>query len=186
MITAYDYPSAQVAEEAEVDVVLVGDSAAMTVLGYDSTLPVSMDEMLMLARAVRRGLRTQAAEIDPLDWPSWRGPEQNGISRETGIIDRWDPKAPGTTGNVLWRNDALGGISTPIVMRGKLYTVVRSEPGTSREGEKVVCADAATGKIIWESKNNVYLTDVPAERIGWACCAGDPTTGKVYAIGACG
>jgi len=58
MVTAYDYPSAQVAEEAQVDVVLVGDTAAMTVLGYDSTVPVSMDEMVMLASAVRRGART--------------------------------------------------------------------------------------------------------------------------------
>jgi 3-methyl-2-oxobutanoate hydroxymethyltransferase len=58
MVTAYDHPSAQVAEEAGVDVVLVGDSAAMTVLGYDSTVPVGMDEMVMLAAAVRRGLRT--------------------------------------------------------------------------------------------------------------------------------
>jgi outer membrane protein assembly factor BamB len=128
----------------------------------------------------------QAAEIDPLDWPSWRGPEQNGISRETGIIDQWDPKGGGTKSNVLWQNDELGGICTPIVMRGKLYTVVRSEPGTSSEGEKVVCVDANSGKLIWESKNNVYLTDVPAERIGWASCAGDPATGRVYAIGACG
>ena len=58
MVTAYDYPSAGVAEEAGVDVVLVGDSAAMTVLGYPSTVPVSVEEMLMLAAAARRGLRT--------------------------------------------------------------------------------------------------------------------------------
>ena len=58
MVTAYDYPSAQVAEEAGVDIVLVGDSGAMTVLGHDSTVPVGMDEMLMLAAAVRRGLKT--------------------------------------------------------------------------------------------------------------------------------
>jgi len=58
MITAYDYPSAQVAEEAGVDLVLVGDSGAMTVLGYPSTVPVSVDELLMLAAAVRRGLKT--------------------------------------------------------------------------------------------------------------------------------
>ena len=56
MVTAYDYPSAQVAEEAGVDVVLVGDSGAMTVLGYPSTVPVTIDEMLMLCSAVRRGL----------------------------------------------------------------------------------------------------------------------------------
>ena len=58
MVTAYDYPSAQVAEAAGVDVVLVGDSAAMTVLGYPSTVPVSVEEMLMLAGAARRGLET--------------------------------------------------------------------------------------------------------------------------------
>src|ERR1700751_6455195 len=58
MVTAYDYPSAQVAQAAGVDVVLVGDSGAMTVLGYPSTVPVSTDEMLMLASAVRRGLKT--------------------------------------------------------------------------------------------------------------------------------
>ena len=58
MVTAYDYPSAQVAEAAGVDVVLVGDSGAMTVLGYPSTVPVAVDEMLMLAGAARRGLTT--------------------------------------------------------------------------------------------------------------------------------
>src|ERR671919_2976752 len=58
MVTAYDYPSAQVAEAAGVDVVLVGNSGTMTVLGYPSTVPVSVDEMLVLAGAARRGLTT--------------------------------------------------------------------------------------------------------------------------------
>jgi 3-methyl-2-oxobutanoate hydroxymethyltransferase len=58
MVTAYDFPSARAAEAAGVDLVLIGDSGAMTVLGYDSTVPVSTDELLVLARAVRRGLRT--------------------------------------------------------------------------------------------------------------------------------
>jgi 3-methyl-2-oxobutanoate hydroxymethyltransferase len=56
MVTAYDHPSAQIVEAAGVDVVLVGDSAAMTVLGYESTVPVTVDEMLMLTKAVHRGL----------------------------------------------------------------------------------------------------------------------------------
>lgn len=58
MVTAYDFPSARAAEAAGVDLVLVGDSGAMTVLGYPSTVPVALDELLMLAKAVRRGLRT--------------------------------------------------------------------------------------------------------------------------------
>jgi 3-methyl-2-oxobutanoate hydroxymethyltransferase len=57
MVTAYDHPSAQVAEEAGVDLILVGDSAAMVVLGHDSTVPITMDEMVMLASAVRRGAK---------------------------------------------------------------------------------------------------------------------------------
>ncbi|MQA79768.1 MAG: 3-methyl-2-oxobutanoate hydroxymethyltransferase [Streptosporangiales bacterium] len=57
MVTAYDHPSAVAAERAGVDVVLVGDSAATTVLGYDgTTTQVTLDDMLVLARAVRRGL----------------------------------------------------------------------------------------------------------------------------------
>ena len=58
MVTAYDYPSAQVVERAGVDVVLVGDTAAMVVLGYDATTPVGMNEMIVMAAAVNRGLRT--------------------------------------------------------------------------------------------------------------------------------
>jgi 3-methyl-2-oxobutanoate hydroxymethyltransferase len=57
MITAYDAPSGRLADEAGVDLILVGDSAAMTVLGHDSTVPASMDEMIMLTRAVTRGAR---------------------------------------------------------------------------------------------------------------------------------
>jgi 3-methyl-2-oxobutanoate hydroxymethyltransferase len=58
MVTAYDFPSARVAEEAGVDIVLVGDTAAMVVLGYDATTPVGMDEMVTMASAARRGVRT--------------------------------------------------------------------------------------------------------------------------------
>src|ERR1700749_5132869 len=58
MVTAYDAPSARAAEAAAVDMVLVGDSGAMTVLGYPSTVSVELDELLVLARATRRGLHT--------------------------------------------------------------------------------------------------------------------------------
>src|SRR3954449_12929654 len=57
MVTAYDHPSAEVVEAAGVDIVLVGDSAANVVLGYDTTVPVTVDELLVLVRAVHRGLR---------------------------------------------------------------------------------------------------------------------------------
>jgi len=57
MLTAYDYPSARLAERAGVDVVLVGDSLGTVTLGYDSTIPVTLEDILHHAKAVRRGLR---------------------------------------------------------------------------------------------------------------------------------
>src|SRR5246500_1759767 len=79
MITAYDFPSAQVAEEAGVDVVLVGDSGAMTVLGYPSTVPVSTDEMLMLASAVRRGLETPLL-VGALPFGSYEASDEQAVT----------------------------------------------------------------------------------------------------------
>src|SRR4030081_1644468 len=79
MVTAYDYPSAQVAEEAGVDLVLVGDSGAMTVLGYPSTVPVTIDEMLMLASAARRGLNTPML-IGDLPFASYETSNEQAIT----------------------------------------------------------------------------------------------------------
>ncbi len=79
MVTAYDYPSAQVAQEAGADLVLVGDSGAMTVLGYPSTVPVSTEEMLMLAAAVRRGLRTPFL-IGDLPFGSYEASDEQAIT----------------------------------------------------------------------------------------------------------
>ncbi len=79
MVTAYDYPSAQVAQAADVDVVLVGDSGAMTVLGYPSTVAVSTDEMLMLASAARRGLTTPLLVAD-LPFGSYEASDAQAIA----------------------------------------------------------------------------------------------------------
>jgi 3-methyl-2-oxobutanoate hydroxymethyltransferase len=78
MITAYDYPSATVVEEVGVDLVLVGDSAANTVLGYESTVPVTVDELLMLTRAVRRGLRTPML-VGDLPFGSYEASDEQAV-----------------------------------------------------------------------------------------------------------
>jgi 3-methyl-2-oxobutanoate hydroxymethyltransferase len=79
MVTAYDYPSARAAEAAGVDLVLVGDSGAMTVLGYPSTVAVEVDEMLVLAKAARRGLKTPFLIVD-LPFGSYEVSDEQAIA----------------------------------------------------------------------------------------------------------
>ena len=64
MVTAYDYPSAKQAEQVEVDMILVGDSLGMVVLGYDSTVPVTLDDMIHHGKAVKRGAKTTFTVVD--------------------------------------------------------------------------------------------------------------------------
>ena len=63
-LTAYDYPTARLLDEAGVDVVLVGDSLAMVVLGYESTLPLTLEEVLHHTKAVRRGVQRALVVAD--------------------------------------------------------------------------------------------------------------------------
>jgi 3-methyl-2-oxobutanoate hydroxymethyltransferase len=102
MVTAYDYPSACVAEEAGVDIVLVGDTAAMVVLGYDATTPVGMDEMVTMAAAARRGARTPLL-IGDMPFGSYERSNEHAIDnaqrfvREAGVdavkLERGGPSA---------------------------------------------------------------------------------------------
>jgi 3-methyl-2-oxobutanoate hydroxymethyltransferase len=85
MVTAYDYPSARAAESAGVDLVLVGDSAATTVLGYSTTTPVDLDDMLVLARAVRRGLNTPLL-IGDLPFGSYEISDEQAIATSMRMV----------------------------------------------------------------------------------------------------
>lgn len=85
MVTAYDYPSARAAEAAGVDLVLVGDSAATTVLGYNATTPVVLEDMLVLARAVRRGLHTPLL-IGDLPFGSYEVSDEQAITTAMRMV----------------------------------------------------------------------------------------------------
>ncbi len=85
MVTAYDYPSARAAEAAGVDLVLVGDSAATTVLGYSATTPVELDDMLVLARAARRGLHTPLL-IGDLPFGSYEVSDEQAITTAMRMV----------------------------------------------------------------------------------------------------
>jgi len=85
MVTAYDYLMGKLVDEAGVDCVLVGDSLAMVVLGYETTLPVTMDEMLHHARAVRRGVK-RALVIGDLPFGSFQGSVAEAVANAVRFL----------------------------------------------------------------------------------------------------
>ena len=101
MVTAYDYPSGRLADEAGIDTVLVGDSAAMTVLGHDSTVPITLEEMLTLSAATVRGAR-RALVIADLPFGSYQVSDEDAVrsavrlAKEAGV-DMVKLEGAGTT-----------------------------------------------------------------------------------------
>jgi len=116
MVTAYDYPSAQVAEEAGVDVVLVGDSGAMTVLGHPSTVPVTLEELLMLAQAVRRGLKTPLM-VGDMPFGSYEASNEEAIRNAQRFIKEagCDAVKIERGGTSVERARALVGAGIPVI-----------------------------------------------------------------------
>jgi len=129
------------------------------------------------------GAPTKDAPAQNDNWLFWRGPNYDGQSNQTGLPSDFDIDE-GV--NVRWANKEISGRSTPVIMNGKIYALMRSKPETKEEGEKVVCLDADTGETIWENSFNVWLSDVPDTRVGWSSVVADEETGNVYALGVCG
>src|SRR5438876_11512164 len=77
-LTAYDYPTARLVDEAGIDMILVGDSLAQVVLGYDNTLPVTMEEMLHHTRAVRRAVKSSMVIAD-MPFGAYHGDINDGV-----------------------------------------------------------------------------------------------------------
>ena len=84
-LTAYDYPTARLLDEAGVDVVLVGDSLGMVVLGYENTLPLTVDEMLHHTRAVRRGVR-RALLVADMPYGSFHGDRNEAVRNAVRFV----------------------------------------------------------------------------------------------------
>ncbi len=111
------------------------------------------------------------------DWPDWRGPDRDGVSREKGLPEKWSLGGQ----NLAWKAP-YGGRSTPVVLGDHLYLQNTAGKGET-EQERILCLNADTGKLIWEYKFNLFQSDVPAHRVGWASPAADPETGDVYVFG---
>src|SRR5262247_2014244 len=116
MITAYDAPSGRLADEAGADLILVGDSAAMTVLGHDSTVPATMEEMLVLTRAVTRGARRPLVVAD-LPFGSFQVSDEEALANAIRFVKEAGADAVKLegAGPSLSRVRALVGAGIPVM-----------------------------------------------------------------------
>ncbi|HEX3151944.1 MAG TPA: PQQ-binding-like beta-propeller repeat protein [Gemmataceae bacterium] len=121
------------------------------------------------------------------DWIHWRGPEETGHARDTGLPDTWDPFQAGKN-NLIWKVP-LGYRSTPIIMGDKMYVTAavgdvprpQSETEKLHTAERVVCMNTKDGSVVWTRQFNVFLADIVTSRLGWAPLTADPETKKIYA-----
>src|SRR5919199_1785946 len=111
------------------------------------------------------------------DWAEWRGPARDGVSTEKNLPEKWSPNGE----NLAWKAP-YGGRSAPIVMGDRVYLQNTAGKGET-EQERIMCLNADTGKLLWEHRFNVYLSDVPPHRVGWDSPVADPASGNVYALG---
>ena len=107
-------------------------------------------------------------------WPEWRGPGRDGRSAETGLPEKWSPQGE----NLAWKVP-YGSRSSPVAFGNRVYinTVVGDLAHTQ---ERLVALDAQSGKLLWERRFSLYLSDVPQHRAAWASPAVDPATGNIY------
>ena len=121
---------------------------------------------------------TPAAKSDAAKvtgWLSWRGPDQNGTSPETGLPDKVDASKP------LWTAD-FPGQSTPVIANGKLY--INGYVGEGKDlREGVSCFDAETGRLLWQHLENDFLSDIIYLRYATGAPTVDPETGNVFVQG---
>jgi len=109
------------------------------------------------------------------DWPEWRGPSRDGVSPETNLPSRWSPAGE----NLAWRVP-IGGRSAPVAFRDRVYLLTTTSEGPATTQERLVALDAQSGKVVWDRRFSVYLSDVPQHRAAWASPAVDPATGNIY------
>ena len=116
MVTAYDFPSGRLADAAGIDVVLVGDSAAMTVLGHDSTVPATMEDMLVLSRAAARGAERPLVVAD-MPFGSYQVSDEDAVRSAVRFVKEAGADAVKVegAGPTLSRVRALVGAGVPVM-----------------------------------------------------------------------
>ena len=180
MVTAYDYPSALAAERAGVDLVLVGDSGAMTVLGYPDTTTVTVAEMLVLAAAVRRGLQTPLL-VGDLPFGSYERSDPDAVDTAIRFVKEAGcdaVKLEGGGGMSVSRAHAVVAAGIPVMGHVGLTPQTATALGGYRAQGRT--ADAAV-RVLRQAEAlqeagcfSVVLEAVPTEVAAQDRAAGDP------------
>jgi outer membrane protein assembly factor BamB len=130
---------------------------------------------------LRRGLLGALAAacaisvVSASDWPEWRGPSRDGRSTETNLPSKWSPQGD----NLAWRIP-IGSRSAPVAFGNRLYINSPTPGDPSATQERLIAIDAESGKVVWERKFSLFLSDVPQHRASWASPSVDPETGNIY------
>ena len=167
MVTAYDYPSARIAVAGGVDVILVGDSAAMTVLGYSSTREISIDELLFLTRAVRRAV-TDIPVIGDLPFGSYEESDEQAVLSARRFADEagCDAVKLEGAGVMLSRVHAIIDAGIPVFGHvGLLPQSVRTREGyraRGRDPEQAIAIVADADALAAAGCRALIIEAVPA------------------------
>ncbi len=135
---------------------------------------ISMPLVLRRAGVAAAFVAGTIAVTGAANWPEWRGPSRDGHSAETNLPSKWSPAGE----NLAWRIP-IGSRSSPVVFGNRIYlNTPTGDPANTQE--RLVALDAETGKVVWERRFSLYLSDVPQHRTSWASPAVDPETGNIY------
>ena len=152
MITAYDYPSGALADQAGIDTILVGDSLGMVMLGYDSTVPVTMDEMIHHCKAVRRGVKS-AFILGDMPFLSYQVSEEKAVENAGRFI-----KEAGCEAVKLEGGSEMAGVIRAIVNAGIPvcgHIGLTPQTATKLSGFKVQGKDAESARELVQAARDM-------------------------------
>lgn len=166
MLTAYDYPTAQILDEAGVPVILVGDSIANNVLGYPDTLPVTMDEMLHHTRAVRRGV-THALVVGDMPFMSYQVSVEEGMRNAGRYLKEAGANAVKLEGPEVELTSRLSAAGIPVMAHVGLTPQSVNQMGGYRvQGKTEVAADRIEHECVALQRAGAFaivLEGIPAD-----------------------
>ena len=173
-LTAYDYPSARLADEAGIDLVLVGDSLAMVVLGHENTLAITVEEMLHHTRAVRRAVR-RALVVADMPFGSYHGSVAEGVANAVRFVKEAGAEAVKIEGPRLELVHALTAAEIPVVghlgltpqslhrMGGYRVQARTADAARQLRADALALAEASAGAIVLEGVPREAAAQITAE-----------------------